>query len=64
MTTKTDVQKKPGQPKMIDEHMLEIDMKWRKAEGRKPFDLLTDREKMLEGATPWNPELLKHSTLI
>lgn len=62
MTTKTDQQKKPGGIKMIDEHMFEMDVKWRKMEGRKPYDQLSEREKMLEGGIRWDPIRLKELT--
>lgn len=42
----------------LDKHMAELDKVWRKAEGRKPVAQLTEREKMLEGRTPWDPQLL------
>lgn len=58
MTNKKPQLKVPGAKANIDQHMLELDQKWRKAEGRKQFNDLTDREKMLEGALPWNPEML------
>lgn len=43
----------------LDGHMAECDARWRKLEGRKPFAELNERERMLEGAIPWDPKRLK-----
>ncbi|WDS62123.1 hypothetical protein [Pseudomonas phage D6] len=55
--------KADGKDKELDKHMKALDQTWRDDEGRKPVAELTEREKMLEGRIPWNPELLKQSTL-
>lgn len=43
----------------LKDYLMQMDITWRDAEGRKPYEKLTDREKMLEGGIPWNPQLLK-----
>lgn len=42
--------------------LADSDKAWRKAEGRKPFAELSEREQMLEGAIPWDPVRLKELT--
>lgn len=53
------IQKVPNAPASLDQLMKELDVKWRKAEGRKPVDQLTERELMLEGRVPWDPVRLE-----
>ena len=43
--------------KKLEKHMKALDATWRKHEGRKPVDQLTEHEKMLEGLVPFNGEL-------
>lgn len=50
---KRTTMKIPNQPKDLDYHMAEGDIKWRKMEGRRPYAELTERERMLEGSIPW-----------
>lgn len=49
----------PAEPLTLAEHMTKCDIDWRKHEGRKPINQLTEREKMLEGRIPWDPVRLK-----
>lgn len=50
--------KQPGKGETFETHMADLDAKWRKVEGRKPFAELNAREKMLEGVGPWDPSKL------
>lgn len=43
----------------LSQHMEDLDKTWRKAEGRKPVDQLTEREKMLEGRIPFDLKKLE-----
>lgn len=56
--------KVPNAPENLDMYMARLDKEWRKLEGRKPVDQLTEREQMLEGRIPWDPVRLKELTAI
>ena len=57
------IMKVPNAPQSLDQYMDELDKKWRKAEGRKPVDQLSERELMLEGRIKWDPVRLKELTV-
>jgi hypothetical protein len=56
--------KKDPKQKSLDEHMAEMDAKWRKSEGRKPYAELTERERLMEHnftQPAWNALLAKEA---
>lgn len=57
------VMKVPNAPVDLATHMAELDKVWRKQEGRKPVNELTEREQMLEGRITWDPNRLKELSL-
>ncbi|QBJ02842.1 hypothetical protein MZD04_gp316 [Pseudomonas phage Psa21] len=51
--------KVPNAPKSLDKHMEDLDKTFRKIEGRKPRNELTEREKIMEGIIPFNVQRIK-----